>query len=121
MRVDPDYLRAKLRLANCLLASAEWDASGKLYAEIVEQHLDRWGKRRSLGVIAFSVAQEQAVNEEIERLAQKRQALERELREGPTHLEVLRRQLTNEQNQHLRELAEAAAAQAQAAADIRVL
>jgi len=38
LRVDPDYLPAKLRLANCLLASAEWDASGMLYAEIVEQH-----------------------------------------------------------------------------------
>ena len=40
LNVDPEYLPAKLRLANCLLASADWDASGKLYAEIVEQHPD---------------------------------------------------------------------------------
>src|SRR5437588_6015833 len=25
LRIDPDYLPAKLRLADCLLASAEWD------------------------------------------------------------------------------------------------
>ena len=40
LRIDPGYVPAKLRLANCLLASADWDASGKLYAEIVEQHPD---------------------------------------------------------------------------------
>ena len=37
LSIDPDYLPAKLRLANCLSASAEWGASGELYAEIVEQ------------------------------------------------------------------------------------
>jgi tetratricopeptide (TPR) repeat protein len=37
LRVHPDYVPAKLRLANCLSASADWDASGGLYAEIVEQ------------------------------------------------------------------------------------
>ena len=40
LRIDPSYVPAKLRLANCLLASTDWDASGKLYAEIVEQHPD---------------------------------------------------------------------------------
>lgn len=40
LRSDPGYLPAKLRLANCLLASADWDTSAKLYAEIVEQHPD---------------------------------------------------------------------------------
>jgi len=38
LHINPDYPPAKLRLANCLLASADWDASGKLYAEVVEQH-----------------------------------------------------------------------------------
>ena len=32
LHINPDYPPAKLRLANCLLASADWDASGKLYA-----------------------------------------------------------------------------------------
>ncbi|PYV70437.1 MAG: hypothetical protein DMG97_19275 [Acidobacteria bacterium] len=49
LRVDPDYLRAKLRLANCLLASAEWDASGKLYAGIVEQYPDNADAYYGLG------------------------------------------------------------------------
>lgn len=40
LRIDPSYVPAKLRLANCLLASADWDTSTKLYAEIVEQHPD---------------------------------------------------------------------------------
>jgi tetratricopeptide (TPR) repeat protein len=38
--IDPSYLPAKLRLANCLLSSADWDASGKLYSEIVAEHSD---------------------------------------------------------------------------------
>src|SRR5439155_1568744 len=42
LHVHPDYPPAELRLANCLLASADWDASGKLYAEIVEQHRDTY-------------------------------------------------------------------------------
>jgi very-short-patch-repair endonuclease len=49
-------------------------------AELVERHLDQWGNRRSLGVITFNISQEQAVNEEIERLAQKRPDLEQFLR-----------------------------------------
>jgi len=40
LRIDPNYVPAKLRLANCLLVSADWDASGKLYAEIAEQNPD---------------------------------------------------------------------------------
>lgn len=38
LRIDPNYVPAKLRLANCLLASADWDASEKLFAEIVKHH-----------------------------------------------------------------------------------
>src|SRR6266480_2084305 len=49
LHVDPEYLPAKLRLANCLLASADWDASGKLYAEIVEQHPDNADAYYGLG------------------------------------------------------------------------
>ena len=50
LQIRPDYVPAKLRLANCLLASADWDASAKLYTEIVEQHPDNaeayygWGR-----------------------------------------------------------------------------
>ncbi len=49
LHIDPEYLPAKLRLANCLLASADWDASGKLYAEIVEQHPDNADAYYGLG------------------------------------------------------------------------
>ena len=49
LRVDRDYLPAKLRLADCLLASAEWAASGKLYAEIVEQYPDNADAYYGLG------------------------------------------------------------------------
>ena len=37
LRSDPKYTPAKLRLANCLLASADWDASRELYLEIRKQ------------------------------------------------------------------------------------
>ena len=40
MRLDPSYLPAQLRLANCLLASADWNESGKLYAAIAQGHTD---------------------------------------------------------------------------------
>ncbi len=49
LHLDADYVPAKLRLANCLLASAEWDASGELYAEIVEQHPDNADAYYGLG------------------------------------------------------------------------
>src|SRR5437879_3773952 len=49
LNVDPEYLPAKLRLANCLLASADWDASRKLYAEIAEQHPDNADAYYGLG------------------------------------------------------------------------
>jgi len=49
LRIDPDYVPAKLRLASCLFASADWDASGKLYAEIVEQHPDNADAYYGLG------------------------------------------------------------------------
>lgn len=49
LRIDPGYVPIKLRLANCLLASADWDASGKLYAEIVEQHPDNADAYYGLG------------------------------------------------------------------------
>ncbi len=37
-RVAPDYVPAKLRLATCLLASADWSGSEELYGSIVKQH-----------------------------------------------------------------------------------
>ena len=37
LRIKSDYLAAKLRLANCLLASADWEASRKLYTEILKR------------------------------------------------------------------------------------
>src|SRR5438128_2534782 len=49
LHIDPYYLPAKLRLANCLLASAEWDTSGRLYADIVEQHPDNADAYYGLG------------------------------------------------------------------------
>src|SRR5438477_13119616 len=49
LHIDPDYLPAKLRLANCLLASADWDASGELYTKIVEQHPDNADAYYGLG------------------------------------------------------------------------
>jgi len=49
LRIDPNYAPAKLRLANCMLASADWDASGKLYTEIVEQYPDKADAYYGLG------------------------------------------------------------------------
>jgi tetratricopeptide (TPR) repeat protein len=49
LRIEPNYVPAKLRLANCLLASADWDASGKLYSEIVEQYPDNADAYYGLG------------------------------------------------------------------------
>jgi len=40
LRTDPDYVPVKLRLASCLLASADWDGSEKLFAEVVDQQPD---------------------------------------------------------------------------------
>jgi tetratricopeptide (TPR) repeat protein len=40
LRVAPDYVPAQLRLANCLLASADWNASEELYGAIIKQHPD---------------------------------------------------------------------------------
>ena len=40
LRIDPDYVPAQLRLADCLLASADWDGSGQLYAAIAKKHPD---------------------------------------------------------------------------------
>src|SRR6201997_4489670 len=37
LRIDPAYVPAKLRLANCLLASADWEGSQQLYKEVVKQ------------------------------------------------------------------------------------
>ncbi len=41
LRIDPDYVAAKLRLANCLLASADWQASQELYTEILKKDPDQ--------------------------------------------------------------------------------
>ncbi len=45
-------------------------------ARLVEDHCDRWGLKRSLGVIALSTSQEAAIDEEIERLLLRRPDLE---------------------------------------------
>jgi tetratricopeptide (TPR) repeat protein len=49
LRIDPSYVPAKLRLANCLLASADWDVSGKLFAEIVAHRPDNADAYYGLG------------------------------------------------------------------------
>jgi tetratricopeptide (TPR) repeat protein len=49
LRIDPSYFPAKLRLANCLLASADWDASEKLYVEIAKQQPDNADAYYGLG------------------------------------------------------------------------
>jgi len=40
LRIDPDYLPAKLRSGECLLASSDWDDAGKLYESLVQKHPD---------------------------------------------------------------------------------
>src|SRR5438477_4192805 len=37
LRIRSDYLPAKLRLADCRLASADWEPSRKLYSEVLKQ------------------------------------------------------------------------------------
>ena len=49
LHINAGYLPAKLRLANCLHASAAWEASGKLYAEILEQRPDNANAYYGLG------------------------------------------------------------------------
>jgi len=49
LRIEPNYVPAKLRLANCLLASANWDASEKVYAEVAEQNPDNADAYYGLG------------------------------------------------------------------------
>lgn len=49
LRIDASYVPAKLRLANCLLASADWDGSEKLFVEIVEHHPDNADAYYGLG------------------------------------------------------------------------
>ena len=49
LQINAGYLPTKLRLANCLHASAAWEASGKLYAEIVEQRPDNADAYYGLG------------------------------------------------------------------------
>jgi tetratricopeptide (TPR) repeat protein len=38
LRINQDYVPAQLQLANCLMASADWDAAGELFAAVVKQH-----------------------------------------------------------------------------------
>ncbi len=40
LRIDPSYVPAQLRLANCLLTSADWNGSAELYTAIVQHHAD---------------------------------------------------------------------------------
>ena len=54
LRIDPGYFPAKLRLANCLLASADWDASEKLYTEIAEQRPDNAEAYYGLARVRFA-------------------------------------------------------------------
>ena len=66
LHIDPDYVPAKLHLANCLLASADWDGSQLLYNEIVKQDPDNPDAYYGLGRIRASrhdyVAAAQAYN-----------------------------------------------------------
>ena len=54
LRMRGDYVPAKLKLANCLLASAEWDASQELYSEVVKQDADNADAYYGLGRIRAS-------------------------------------------------------------------
>jgi tetratricopeptide (TPR) repeat protein len=47
--INAGYLPAKLRLANCLLASGAWEASGKVYAEMLDQPHDNADAYYGLG------------------------------------------------------------------------
>ena len=47
--VAPDYVPAKLRLATCLLASADWSGSEELYRSILKQHPDNADAYYGLG------------------------------------------------------------------------
>jgi tetratricopeptide (TPR) repeat protein len=49
--IDPDYVPAKLKLANCLLASAEWDSSEQLYSEVLKQDPENADAHYGLGRI----------------------------------------------------------------------
>ena len=49
VRLDPNYVPAQLRLANCLLTSADWDGSGELYAVITKRHPDNADAYYGLG------------------------------------------------------------------------
>lgn len=54
LRIDESYVPAKLKLANCLLASAEWDGSQDLYHEILKQDADNADAYYGLGRIRAS-------------------------------------------------------------------
>jgi len=49
LHVDPDYVPAQLRLADCLFLSADWDESEGLYEGIVKQHPDNADAYYGLG------------------------------------------------------------------------
>ena len=49
LRLDPNYVPAQLRLASCLLASADWIRSGELYAAITKHHPDNADAYYGLG------------------------------------------------------------------------
>jgi tetratricopeptide (TPR) repeat protein len=51
LRIDPDYVPAALHLANCLFASAEWEASQKLYSQVLKQDADNPDAHYGLGRI----------------------------------------------------------------------
>ena len=49
LRLDPTYVPAQLRLADCLLSSADWNESGELYAAIAQRHADNADAYYGLG------------------------------------------------------------------------
>ena len=51
LRIDPDYVPAALHLANCLFASAEWEASQELYNQVLKQDADNPEAHYRLGRI----------------------------------------------------------------------
>ena len=51
LRIDSGYIPAKLRLADCLLASADWEASSEVYSDVLKQDTANPGAYYGLGKI----------------------------------------------------------------------
>ena len=67
LRIDSEYVPAKLRLADCLLASAEWDASSKLYSEVLKQDVANPGAYYGLAKIHAHLGEFAAAMDDFQR------------------------------------------------------